>query len=172
MIMIRGHRADHMRRRDFIKAIAGSAIISPFAARAQQPKVVRLGYLKLTAPNGHLAHINVAHVTSIRADTQISGANAELGMASGKVHGVQESVEDIVQQITAGQRGGVPWIKLTEPNGNLIHINVAQVTSVRADTQIPGANTEISMASGKLQGVQEKIDDVMQLIAATAEQQD
>ena len=167
MIVILGHRADHMRRRDFIKAIACSATIWPLAARAQQPKVVRLGYLKLTAPNGHQAHINVAQVTFIRADTQISGANAELGMASGKVHGVQESVDEIVQQITAGQRGGVPWIKLTEPNGNLIHINVAQVISVRADTQIPGAYAELSMTSGKIHGVQEKVDDVMRLIADT-----
>jgi uncharacterized protein YlzI (FlbEa/FlbD family) len=167
MIMIHRHRADHMRRRDLIKAIAGAAAIWPLAARAQQPKAVRLGYLKLTAPNGHLAHINVTQVTFIRADTQISGANAELGMASGKVHGVRESVEEIVQQITAGQHGGMPWIKLTEPNGNLIHINVAQVVSVRADTQIPGAYAELSMTSGKIHGVQENVDDIMELIAAT-----
>jgi uncharacterized protein YlzI (FlbEa/FlbD family) len=170
MVMIHGHRADHMRRREFIKAIAGSAALWPLAARAQQPKVVRQGYLKLTAPNGKLTHINVTQVTFIRADTQIFGANAELGMASGKVHGVQESVEDIVQQITAGQRGGAPWIKLTEPNGNLIHINVAQITFIKADTQVPGANAELSMASGKIHAVQEKVDDVMQLIAATEEQ--
>jgi hypothetical protein len=29
------------------------------------------------------------------------------------------------------------WIKLTEPGGKLIHINVEHVTSVRSDTQIP-----------------------------------
>lgn len=158
-----------MDRRDFITFLSGAVAACPFAARAQQPKAVRLGYLKLTAPNGKKAHVNVAQVISIRADTLILGANAELGMASGKVYGVQESVEEIVQQITAGQRGGVPWIKLTEPNGSLIHINVAQVTSIRADTQIPGANTELGLASGKIHGVQEKVDDVMQLIATTAE---
>jgi hypothetical protein len=59
----------------------------------------------------------------------------------------------------------VPWIKLTEPNGNLIHINVAQVIFVRADTQIPGAYAELGMTSGKIHGVQEKVDDVMRLIA-------
>jgi uncharacterized protein YlzI (FlbEa/FlbD family) len=157
-----------MRRRDFLGLISGAAAAaSSRSARAQQPNVVRLGYLKVTAPNGQLAHINVTQVTFIRSDTQISGANAELGMASGKVHGVQESVEEIVQQITAGRRGGVPWIKLTEPNGNLIHINVTQVTFIRADTQIPGANAELGMTSGKIHGVQEKVDDVMQLIAET-----
>jgi hypothetical protein len=53
----------------------------------------------------------------------------------------------------------------TEPGGNLIHINVEQVTSVRSNTQIPGAK---DLASEKLQGVRENVDQVMQLIMATA----
>ena len=60
------------------------------------------------------------------------------------------------------------WIKLTEPGGKLIHINVDQVTSVRSDTQIPGAKAQIDLTSGKFQGVQENVDQVMQLITATA----
>jgi hypothetical protein len=60
------------------------------------------------------------------------------------------------------------WIQLTEPGGNLIHINVEQVTSVRSNTQIPGAKAQLDLASGKLQGVQENVDQVMQLIMAPA----
>jgi hypothetical protein len=60
------------------------------------------------------------------------------------------------------------WIKLTEPGGNLIHINVEHVTSIRSDTQIPGAKAQLDLASGKLQGVQENVDQVMQLIMANA----
>jgi hypothetical protein len=59
------------------------------------------------------------------------------------------------------------WLQLTEPGGNLIHINVEQVTSVRSNTQIPGAKAQLDLASGKLQGVQENVDQVMQLIMAT-----
>jgi hypothetical protein len=59
------------------------------------------------------------------------------------------------------------WIKLTEPGGKLIHINVDQVTSVRSDTQIPGAKAQLDFTSGKLQGVQEDVTQVMQLITAT-----
>ncbi|MBR0916506.1 hypothetical protein [Bradyrhizobium japonicum] len=159
-----------MRRRDFFGLIGGAALSSRSAC-AQQPNVVRLGSLKLTEPNGKSVHINVAQVTFIRSDTRISGANVELGLASGKVQGVQENVEGVMRLVAASHRGEMSWIKLTEPNGTLIHVNVSQVTSVRFDTQIPGANTELGFASGKLQGVQENVDDVMQLIADIAGQQ-
>ena len=159
-----------MRRRDFLGLIGGAAAWSR-SARAQQPKLFRLGSLKLTEPSGKSVHINIALVTFIRPDTHISGANAELGLTSGKVQGVQESVEEIMRLVMASHRGEMSWIKLTEPNGKLIHVNVSQVTSVRFETRIPGANAELGFASGKLQGVQENVDDVMQLIAAIAGQQ-
>jgi hypothetical protein len=57
------------------------------------------------------------------------------------------------------------WIKLTEPGGKLIHINVEHVTSVRSDTQIPGARAQLDLTSGKFQGVQETIDEIMELIS-------
>ena len=60
------------------------------------------------------------------------------------------------------------WIKLTEPSGKPIHISVEQVTTVRSDTQIPGARAQLDLASGKIQGVQENVEQVMQLIAASA----
>ena len=59
------------------------------------------------------------------------------------------------------------WIKLTEPGGKLIHINVEHVTSVRSDTQIPGARAQLDLTSGKFQGVQENVEQIMQLISAT-----
>jgi hypothetical protein len=60
------------------------------------------------------------------------------------------------------------WIKLTEPGGKPIYISVEQVTTVRSDTQIPGARAQLDLASGKIQGVQENVEQVMQLIAASA----
>jgi uncharacterized protein YlzI (FlbEa/FlbD family) len=69
-------------------------------------------------------------------------------------------------------RGGIAggttvWIKLTEPGGKLILINAEHVTSVRSDTQIPGARAQLDLTSGKFQGVQENVEQVMQLISAT-----
>jgi hypothetical protein len=45
---------------------------------------------------------------------------------------------------------------------------VGQVTSVRSDTQIPGARAQLDLASGKFQGVQENVEQVIQLISATS----
>ncbi|HMF26460.1 MAG TPA: hypothetical protein VKG24_30675 [Pseudolabrys sp.] len=58
------------------------------------------------------------------------------------------------------------WIKLTEPGGNLIHINLEHITSVRSATLIPSARAQLDLTSGKVQGVQESIEQVMQLISA------
>jgi len=60
------------------------------------------------------------------------------------------------------------WITLTEPGGKQVHINVEQLTSVRSDTQIPGARARLDLASGKFQGVQEDAEHVMRLISATS----
>jgi hypothetical protein len=63
------------------------------------------------------------------------------------------------------------WIKLTEPSGKQIHINVEHVTSVRSATLIPGAEAQLEFASGKFQGVLETVNQVMQLITAAADDQ-
>ena len=60
----------------------------------------------------------------------------------------------------------IVWIKLTEPGGNLIHINLEHITSVRSATLIPRARTQLDLTSGKFQGVQESVEQVMQLISA------
>jgi hypothetical protein len=58
------------------------------------------------------------------------------------------------------------WIELTEPGGNPIHINLEHVASVRSSTLIPSARAQLDLASGKFQGVQESVEQVMQLISA------
>ena len=72
----------------------------------------------------------------------------------------------------APARGGTTgrmtaWIKLTEPSGNLIHINLEHITSIRSATLIPSARAQLDLTSGKFQGVQENVEQVMQLISAT-----
>src|SRR5262249_18025606 len=66
------------------------------------------------------------------------------------------------------------WVKLTAPGGEPVHINVEQVTSVRPDTEMPGAKTQLDLTSGRFQRVRENVDQVMQMISASsdAEQND
>jgi uncharacterized protein YlzI (FlbEa/FlbD family) len=59
-------------------------------------------------------------------------------------------------------------VKLTELGGKRIHINLEHITSVRSDTQVPGARAQLDLTSGKFQGVQEDIEEVMQLISAAS----
>jgi putative ABC transport system substrate-binding protein len=46
-----------MRRREFIKVVAGSAITWSLAARAQQPAMPVIGYLGLSSPEGHARYL-------------------------------------------------------------------------------------------------------------------
>src|SRR5258708_5420860 len=71
-------------------------------------------------------------------------------------------------QIPPFRRGTRVWIKLTEPGGNLIHINLEHITSVRSATLIPSARAQLDLTSGKFHGVQESIEQVMQLISAAS----
>jgi uncharacterized protein YlzI (FlbEa/FlbD family) len=68
-----------------------------------------------------------------------------------------------------GVTGGIAvWMKLTEPGGKPIHINLEHITSVRTATQVPGARAQLDLTSGKFQGVQEDVEEVMQLISAAS----
>ncbi|MGY8705552.1 hypothetical protein RAD16_07380 [Bradyrhizobium sp. 18BD] len=61
------------------------------------------------------------------------------------------------------------WIELTGPGGEPVHINVVQIVSIRSDTEVPGARAQLDLVSGKLQGVQETVEQVMKLISATSD---
>jgi hypothetical protein len=62
-----------------------------------------------------------------------------------------------------------PWIELTEPGGEPVHINVDQIASVRSITDILGVRTQLDLASGKFQRVQETVGHVMRLISPTSD---
>jgi hypothetical protein len=60
-------------------------------------------WIKLTAPGGEPVHINVDQIASVRSDTEMemSGANTQVDLASGKFQRVRENVEQVMQLISA-----------------------------------------------------------------------
>lgn len=64
-----------------------------------------------------------------------------------------------------------PWIKLTSPLGDPVYVNMQQMVSVRPDTEISGAKTQIDFTSGKFQRVHEDVEQVMLLISAASDSQ-
>jgi hypothetical protein len=94
-----------------------------------------------------------------------------------KPFSIEESASSAASELRVAQsapfrRDGIAgrsraWIRLTEPGGKSIHVNLGHVTTVRSDTQIPGARAQLDLTSGKFQGVQESVEQVMQLILAT-----
>ena len=64
----------------------------------------------------------------------------------------EEKASFATSQLAFGRDGTTgrttAWIKLTEPSGKLIHINLEHVTSIRSDTQIPGARAQLDLTSG------------------------
>jgi putative ABC transport system substrate-binding protein len=66
-----------MRRRDFIKGIAGSAAVWPLAAGAQQPTLPLIGFLQ-SASAGATAHMLAAFHSGLREAGYIEGQNVAI----------------------------------------------------------------------------------------------
>jgi hypothetical protein len=118
-----------------------------------------------------------ASVVCADDNSQINGSFAQqpVAIVSNSRTAVNEAAKPLTTEegplLAPSQRDGTmgrttAWVRLTEPGGKPIHINVEHVTSVRADTQIPGARAQLDLTSGKFQGVQEDIEQVMQLISS------
>jgi hypothetical protein len=97
----------------------------------------------------------------------VMGAGAQLGTASVVLADTQSGAGRLGLFYRGGSSGRtMPWIKLTGPGGEPVHINVTQITSIKSDAESPGARTQLDLASGKFQRVQEDLNQVMRLVSA------
>jgi putative ABC transport system substrate-binding protein len=87
-----------MRRRDFIKAIAGSATSWPLAARAQQTKVARIGFLGVDSASSHAARL-AALRAGLRDLGWVEGTNLliEYRWADGNYERLRGLADELVQ---------------------------------------------------------------------------
>jgi putative ABC transport system substrate-binding protein len=63
-----------MRRRDFIKVVAGSAIVWPLATRAQRRAIPVIGFLRSTSPEG-TEHLLAAFREGLKETGFLEGQN-------------------------------------------------------------------------------------------------
>ena len=87
-----------MQRRDFIKVVAGSAITWPLAARAQQTKVARIGFLGLDSASSHAARL-AAFRAGLRDLGWLEGTNLliEYRWADGNYERLRGLADELVQ---------------------------------------------------------------------------
>jgi putative ABC transport system substrate-binding protein len=91
-------RISHLRRREFITLLGGSAAAWPLAARAQQPKMLRIGVV--SAINPRTAWIWVAFDQRMRELGYIEGQNlaVEFMNLDGQVERYGEATKELVQR--------------------------------------------------------------------------
>jgi putative tryptophan/tyrosine transport system substrate-binding protein len=105
-----------MRRRDFIKAIAGTATVWPLAVRAQQSTTPVIGFLDVRSPDVD-ADLVVAVRAGLAETGHVEGQNLriEYRWADGAISRLPELADDLVQRhvslIMAGGNAAAPAAK-------------------------------------------------------------
>jgi putative ABC transport system substrate-binding protein len=91
-----------MRRRDFIKVIAGSAVVWPLAARAQQPAMPIIGFLR-SVSLADAANLVTAFRQGLTETGYIEGQNVaiELRSAEGHLDRLPALVNDLIRRPVA-----------------------------------------------------------------------
>jgi putative ABC transport system substrate-binding protein len=71
------HAVNNLRRRDFIAYVCGAAAAWPLAARAQQPAMPVIGFLRSTTANGS-AHLVAAVLQGLKESGFVDGQNVAI----------------------------------------------------------------------------------------------
>ena len=91
-----------MRRRDFIKVVAGSAVAWPFAARAQQPAMPVVGFINAASAQGYARQL-AAFLKGLGETGYVDGRNVaiEYRWAEGRSDRLPAMVADLVHKQVA-----------------------------------------------------------------------
>src|SRR5262252_6369042 len=91
-----------MRRRDFIKVIAGSVAAWPLAARAQQPALPVIGFLHVAFPGPYTQHL-AAFRQGLKQSGYVEGQNVaiEYRWANNEPDRLSELAADLVSRQVA-----------------------------------------------------------------------
>ena len=151
-----------MRRRDFIKVIAGSATMWPLAARAQQPAMPVIGLLDLRSPDTVGDRLR-AFRQGLKASGYVEGENVAIvyRWAENEIDRLSELAAELVGRkvnviATVGNEVGVTAKKATQSTPIVFVVSQDPVRlGLVASLARPGGNvTGINFFSGELVGKQ------------------
>jgi putative ABC transport system substrate-binding protein len=141
-----------MRRRDFIKVIAGSAVAWPLAARAQQSPVPVVGFLNSASPQPWVSYV-AGFRTGLKEVGYIDGQNVaiEFRWADGHYERLPGMAADLVRRKVAVlvATGGTPSIVAAKAATTTIPI----VFSIGHDPVKAGYVASLNRPGGNITGV-------------------
>ena len=164
-----------MLRRNFIKLLAGAAAAQPFSARAQTPKLPRIGYL---SPRSVLTASDRGFLQGLRELGYVEGSNIliEFRFADGKFERLRElaaelvrlDVDVIVTAVTQASLAAkastktIPIVMLavSDPVGSGLITNIA-----RPDANVTGTSAMNSEVIGKPLEMLKEIVPQLSLVA-------
>ena len=102
-----------MRRRDFVKVIAGSAVVWPRAARAQQPTLPAIGFLDSRSPEAVVSRLRLFR-QGLQQNGYVEGENVAIiyRFAENQLERLSDLARDLTQRqvaviVTAGEPGAL-----------------------------------------------------------------
>ena len=145
-------RGQAMRRRDFIKVVAGSAAAWPLTARAQPAAMPVIGYLDVGSPDGS-APIVEAFRRGLAASGQVEGRNVAIKFrwADGQTDRLPELATDLVsQKVTVIATPGSTAAALA---AKAITTTIPIIFAIGADPVAAGLVPSLNRPGGNITGV-------------------
>jgi putative ABC transport system substrate-binding protein len=135
-----------MKRREFIKVIAGSAVVWPLGARAQQPKMPVVGFLNGGSPDGYALYVTgFLHGLSETGYVESKNVTVDYQWARGKYDRLQVMAADLVRRkvaVIAANTPAAPVAKAATTEIPIVFVSTGDpvMIGIVASFNRPGGN--------------------------------